>query len=268
MWPNVSAPASPHSGASGIAPMPAPSRTISRTRLKGNDVGIKCSLFRSVVSIAGADLCFVFQAAHFEFDRTKLSIASFVGRIVTETVERADISRHACERRTCIGESRRFKTSTTGRAREIIHLFAGEIVERAADRHPFKRAHLAEAVEILCLRFREEELAVALNLSLRKRELAVVLTVFHEPIFDEVFRVHLDEVTSDTGARELHLRSREIGVAGRIHTVSQRNDGATTTHIILGRSAENAIGDFLETVVIRRALARAEIVDRRAQRFA
>jgi hypothetical protein len=53
-----------------------------------------------------------------------------------------------------------------------------------------------------------------------------------------------------------------------VDTVRQRNDGATTTHIILGRSAENAIGDFLETVVIRRALARAEIVDRRAQRFA
>jgi hypothetical protein len=34
MWPSVSEPASPHSGASGIAPMPAPSRTIKRIRLK------------------------------------------------------------------------------------------------------------------------------------------------------------------------------------------------------------------------------------------
>src|SRR5947209_19553953 len=35
MWPNVSEPASPHSGASGIAPMPAPSRTIRVILLKG-----------------------------------------------------------------------------------------------------------------------------------------------------------------------------------------------------------------------------------------
>src|SRR5437764_9884970 len=34
IWPNVSEPASPHSGASGIAPMPAPSRTIRVMRLK------------------------------------------------------------------------------------------------------------------------------------------------------------------------------------------------------------------------------------------
>src|SRR6188474_797399 len=144
--------------------MPAPSRTIKRTRLKGNDVGIKNSFFRGVVSIACADLCFVFQAAHFEFDRTKLSIASFVGWIVTETVERTDVSGYTRERSPCVGESRGFKTSSTGGARQIVHLFPREIVERAADRHPFKRTHLAEAVEILFLRFREEELAVSLNL--------------------------------------------------------------------------------------------------------
>src|SRR5829696_10378800 len=98
--------------------MPAPSRTINRTRLKGNDAGIKCSFFRGVVSIACADLCFVFQAAHFEFDRTKLSIASFVGWIITETVKRADVCRHAGERSTRIGERRGFETSPTRRARE------------------------------------------------------------------------------------------------------------------------------------------------------
>src|SRR5215213_6877863 len=135
MWPNVSAPASPHSGASGIAPMPAPSRTIKRTRLKGNEVGIKRSFFRGVVSIACADLCFVFQAPHFEFDRTKLSIASFVGWIITETVKRADVCRHTRECGTRVGESRGFKTSPAGRLREVIHLTSREIVERAADRH-------------------------------------------------------------------------------------------------------------------------------------
>src|SRR6185295_3917404 len=156
MCPNVSAPASPHSGASGIAPMPAPSRTINKTRLKFNEVGIKCSLFRRVVSIACANLSFVFQAAHFEFDRTKLSIASFVGWIITETVERADVGRHARERSPRIGEGCGFKTSPARRLREVVHLFTREIVEGAADRHSFKRTHLAEAVEILFLRFREE----------------------------------------------------------------------------------------------------------------
>src|SRR2546430_16508223 len=34
MWPNVSEPASPQSAASGIAPMPAPSRTIKIMRSK------------------------------------------------------------------------------------------------------------------------------------------------------------------------------------------------------------------------------------------
>src|ERR1044072_8956507 len=119
--------------------MPAPSRTIKRTRLKGKEVGIKVLLFRGVVSIACAYLCFVFQAAHFEFDRAKLSIASFVGWIVTETVERADISRHARERSTRISKRCGFKTPSARRAREIVHLFARHIVERAADRHPFKR---------------------------------------------------------------------------------------------------------------------------------
>src|SRR6476620_4763270 len=126
--------------------MPAPSRTINRTRLKVNEVGIKGSLFRRVVSIACANLCFVFQAAHFEFDRTKLSIASFVGWIITETVKRADICRDTRERSTRIGESCSFKTPSARCLRKIVHLFAREIVERTTDRHSFKRTHLAEAV--------------------------------------------------------------------------------------------------------------------------
>src|SRR5215216_1369624 len=117
-----------------MAPMPAPSRTINKTRLNGNEVGIKFLLFRGVVSIACTDLRFVFQAAHFEFDRTKLSIASFVGWIVTETVKRSDISRHPRERSARISERRGFKTSSTRRAREIIHLFARQVVEPPADR--------------------------------------------------------------------------------------------------------------------------------------
>src|SRR6266404_2783250 len=42
MWPNVSDPASPQSGASGIAPMPAPSRTIRIIRSKGEP----CAIFK------------------------------------------------------------------------------------------------------------------------------------------------------------------------------------------------------------------------------
>src|SRR5215213_5389169 len=247
--------------------MPAPSRTISRTRLKGNEVGIEFLLFRGVVSIACANLCFVFQAAHFEFDRTKLSIASFVGWIITETVKRADVCRHACERSTRIGERRGFETSPTRRAREVVHLASRQIVERAADRHSLKGTHLAEAVEILCLCLREKELSIALYLSLRKRELPVVLAVLHQTIFDEVFRVHLDEITRNAGARQLHFRGGEIGVTRRINAVRQSDNSTTATHIVLSRLAEDAVHNSLEPVVVWRALARAEIFDRHSQCF-
>src|ERR1044071_8872087 len=77
MCPNVSEPASPHSGASGIAPIPAPSRTISKIRLK--DFGIEDGLlFGCVVTVARANLCFVSHALEFEFDRAKLPVARFV----------------------------------------------------------------------------------------------------------------------------------------------------------------------------------------------
>src|SRR5690242_21743903 len=98
MWPNVSAPASPQSGASGMAPMPAPSKTINKTRLKGDELGIKVLLFRRVVAVARADHGVAFHAAHFEFDRAILSVASFVGWIVTETVLGADVLRHLRKR--------------------------------------------------------------------------------------------------------------------------------------------------------------------------
>src|SRR6185369_9769359 len=163
MWPKVSAPASPQSGASGIAPMPAPSKTISKTRLKE---GIKVLLFRRVVSIARADDCFVFQASHFEFDGTILSVASFVAWIVTKTVLRADVLSHTRKRRACIGQRRGDKTSAARNTRQIIHLASREIVKLATDGHSFKRSHLAEAVEILGLRFRIKYLAVTLYLAL------------------------------------------------------------------------------------------------------
>src|ERR1041385_7468791 len=166
MCPKVSAPASPHSGASGIAPMPAPSKTINKTRLKGNELGIKVLLFRRVVAIARADDCLIFQAAHFEFDGTILSVTSFVGWIVPETVLRADIFRHLCKRGARISEGCGDKTPATRNACELIHLAAREIVKLAADRHPLKRTHLAKAVEIVGLRFRVKDLAVTLYLSL------------------------------------------------------------------------------------------------------
>src|SRR6476660_2820059 len=57
MWPNVSDPASPHSGASGIAPMPAPSRT---TRV------ILLNLFIVIVNTIG----------HSSFDTSHLSFVA------------------------------------------------------------------------------------------------------------------------------------------------------------------------------------------------
>src|ERR1051325_3753147 len=166
MCPKVSAPASPHSGASGMAPMPAPSSTINKTRLKGNELGIKVLLFRRVVAVARAHDCFVFHATHFEFDGTIFSVASLVGWIVTQTVLRADVLGHLRKRSARISERGGNDASAARNTREIIHLAARKIVELAADRHSFERTHLAEAVEILRLRFREKDLAVAFNLSL------------------------------------------------------------------------------------------------------
>src|SRR6185503_19234576 len=112
--------------------MPAPSKTINKTRLKED---IKVLLFRRVVTIARADNCFVFQASHFEFDRTILPVASFVGWIVTETVLRPDILSHTRKRCARIGECRGDKTPATRNTREIIHLTAREIIKLSADRH-------------------------------------------------------------------------------------------------------------------------------------
>src|SRR6185436_19120747 len=98
--------------------MPAPSKTINKTRLKGNELGIKVLLFRRVVAIARADHRLIFHATHFEFDGTILSIASFVGWIVTETVLRADVFRHLSKRGARIRECCRDKTPATRNACE------------------------------------------------------------------------------------------------------------------------------------------------------
>src|ERR1051325_1946119 len=101
--------------------MPAPSKTINKTRLKGDELGIKVLLFRRVVAIARADDCFVFQASHFEFDGTILSVASFVSWIVTETILRADVFSHTRKRGARIGQRCGDKTSATGNSGKIIH---------------------------------------------------------------------------------------------------------------------------------------------------
>src|SRR5438067_1758411 len=73
--------------------------------------------------------------------------------------------------------------------------------------------HLAEVVEVFCLRPWHKQLAVTLQLLLRKRETAIVLAIFHQAIFNKIFRVDLNEVTSDADTRELHFRVRKIRVA-------------------------------------------------------
>ncbi len=64
IWPRVSAPASPHSGASGIAPIPAPSRTISSTRWKLLERGMQEAIVseRNNRRAHGLPLCLLFHA--------------------------------------------------------------------------------------------------------------------------------------------------------------------------------------------------------------
>src|SRR5262249_1123827 len=144
---------------------------------------------------------------------------------------------------------------------EIIHLAPRKIVKLAADRHPFKRTHLAEAVEILGLRFREKDLAVTLYLSRRKRKLTIVTTILHQAIFNKVFRVDLDEITSNTDGREFHFRGGKIRVAGRVNAVSQRHDRPAAAHFLARRIVENAVGNTFESIVVWCSLARAQILD-------
>src|SRR3569832_1380504 len=100
--------------------MPAPSSTINKTRLKGDELGIKVLLFRRVIAVSRAHCGFVFHAAHFEFDRTIFSVASFVGWIVTQTVLRADVLGYLRKRSARICKRGRDHASTARHTREII----------------------------------------------------------------------------------------------------------------------------------------------------
>src|SRR6185369_11213774 len=118
---------------------PAPSSTINKIRLKC--FGIRgWLLFGCVVTVARANLGLVFHALELEFDRAKLSVARFVGWIVTDAVKGADVGGDTRKRSACISQCCRLKTSPAGYAREIVHLTPRDVVEFAADRHSFKRA--------------------------------------------------------------------------------------------------------------------------------
>src|SRR5689334_8603752 len=160
------------------------------------------SLFGCVVTVARANLRFRLHALELEFDGAKLSVARFVGRIVTDAVKRADVGRNTRKRSARIRERCRLKTTTAGHAREVVHFAPRDVVKLTTDRHSFKWSHAAKAVEVFSLRRRRNQPAITLDLSLRERELAVVLAVFHQTIFDEVFGVDLHEVTRDTRLRE------------------------------------------------------------------
>src|SRR6266404_7835367 len=78
-------------------------------------------LLRRVVAVAGAHLRLVFNALYFQTNRTKLSIAHFVRRIVSKTIKRTNIGGHARERGFCIRQICRHKTSAARRTRQIVH---------------------------------------------------------------------------------------------------------------------------------------------------
>src|ERR1044071_788599 len=90
MWPMVSEPASPHSAASGISPMPALSSTI-KTILSKAPLLFITFLFTvlapgRVVAFAGADLRALSCAADLDADSAKAAVVRLVGRVVAEAV--------------------------------------------------------------------------------------------------------------------------------------------------------------------------------------
>src|ERR1700752_1841263 len=130
------------------------------------------SLLGCVVSVAGANLGFLFHSLDLELDVAKLSVARFVGWVITETVLRADVSGHACKRSTRIFQRRRSKTPSAGDAREFVHLAPGKVVELTADRHAFKRTHATEVVEVLSLCGGHKDAALTFELVLREGKVA------------------------------------------------------------------------------------------------
>src|SRR5215468_1518333 len=143
-----------------MAPIPAPSRTISRILLKEFFVAIWClefklywerllswerrrpaCLLRRVITVAGSNLSLVFDTLYFQANSTILSVPRLVAWIVAKTVESSQISCDSRKRGTGIVEILGHHTPATRHARQIIHFLARQIVEFATDRHPFKRSH-------------------------------------------------------------------------------------------------------------------------------
>src|SRR5882672_535982 len=141
-------------------------------------VGGACLTLRSIVSFPCANLRLLQRALHLYANRSKLTIARFVGWIVTQTVLRADLCCYPRKSRARILQTRREEIPATARLRQLIHFAAREVVEVTANLHLFERPHLTKIYKVFRLGTRIENLSVPLQLFSGKRQAAIVLAVF------------------------------------------------------------------------------------------
>src|SRR5687767_2475147 len=99
-------------------------------------------------------------------NRTKLAVTQFVGRVITKTVKRTNISSNSPESRPCISQISGNKAPAARTFGEIIHLTTCKIIEVATDRHALKWSHLTEVSEVFGLRATNKDLPVTCKLFL------------------------------------------------------------------------------------------------------
>src|SRR5258705_9653236 len=121
------------------------------------------STLRSIVSFSCSNLRLL-RRLHLNSDSTILSVARFVRWIVTQTILRADLGRHQRKRRSRVLQTRCQEIPPTAGLRDLIHLAARQIVEVAANLHPFELTHLAEIDQVVSPRPRQENLSITFKL--------------------------------------------------------------------------------------------------------
>src|SRR5918912_4110841 len=125
------------------------------------------SSFRRVIAFACADLCASGDAAHFDADGAKATVARLVRRIIAEAVLRADLCGDLRKGRARIAQIGGHEITASRSARQIVHLAAGQVVQVAADLHALERAEATEALVIRGVGARHEDSAIALELCAR-----------------------------------------------------------------------------------------------------
>src|SRR5215213_4405683 len=155
-----------------------------------------------VVALARSDLRARLHALDLDANGAKAAVAQLVRRIVAEAVLRAYLLRDACKGCAGIAQGGGRKSLAAGGACQVVHLLPCQVVEVAADLHALEWPHAAKIREVGIVQLRRDELAIARQLAARQTQRPKALTILHQPVFDEILRVDLYEITGQTGGQE------------------------------------------------------------------